>query len=64
MIRHPPNVVPAVSAIAQATIAHSGAASVVILPSASSSAAMTPTDFCASLAPWLNASAAYEAAST
>ena len=27
-------------------------------PAASSSAAMTPTDFCASLAPWLNASAA------
>ena len=58
MIRHPPSAVPAVSAAAHATITQVGADSESIRPSASSSAAITPTDFCASLAPWLKASAA------
>ena len=58
MIRHPPSAVPAVSATAQATVAQVGAERLAIRPSASSSAATTPTDFWASLAPWLKASAA------
>src|SRR5215217_1997864 len=58
MIRHPPSAVPTVSAAAHATFAHVGAASVSVCPPASSSAAITPIDFWASLAPWLNASAA------
>ena len=58
MIRHPPSAVPTVRPAAQAIFAHVGAASVSIRPSASSSAAITPTDFWASLAPWLKASAA------
>ena len=58
MIRHPPNAVPAVRAPAHSSFVHVGAASVSIRPSASSSAAITPIAFCASLAPWLNASAA------
>ena len=58
MILHPPSAVPTVSATAQPSVAQAGAASVSIRPSASSSAAITPIDFCASFAPWLNASAA------
>src|SRR5436190_13291085 len=58
MIRHPPSAVPAVSATEQATVVQVGAESVWIRPSARSNAAMMPTDFCASLAPWLNARAA------
>ena len=57
-IRQPPSAVPSVSAAAHATAAHVGEPSVVARPSATSSAAITPTDFCASLAPWPNASAA------
>ena len=45
MIRQPPSAVPAVSAAAQASFAHVGAASVSIRASASSSAAITPIDF-------------------
>ena len=58
MIRHPPTAVPAVSAAAHTNVTHVGAASVLICPAARSSAAITPTAFWASLAPWLNASAA------
>ena len=58
MIRHPPSAVPAVNASAQVTVTHVGAASELICPSASSSAATTPIVFCASFAPWLNAKAA------
>ncbi len=58
MIRHPPSVVPSVRAIAERATAQVGAESVSMLPSASSSAAITPTVFWASLAPWLKASAA------
>ena len=54
----PPSAVPVVSASAHATVAQSGALSESIRPSATSRAAMTPTAFWASLAPWLNASAA------
>ena len=48
----------AVSAAAQASSPRRAPTSVSISPPASSSAAITPIDFCASLAPWLNASAA------
>ena len=58
MIRHPPSAVPTVSATEQATIAHGGAESESISPRASSRAAITPTAFWASFAPWLKASAA------
>ena len=56
MMRQPPSVVPAVSASAQATVTHRGGLpSESMSPLAKSSAATTPIDFCASLAPWLNA---------
>jgi hypothetical protein len=54
-IRHPPNAVPAVSATEQASLVHTGTASDWVVPWASSRTARTPTAFCASLAPWLNA---------
>ena len=57
-MRQPPRPVPAVSAAEQATITQVGAERESIRPSASRSAAITPTDFCASLAPWLKESAA------
>ena len=58
MIRHPPSAVPAVSATRRSTTYPRGrATSESISPAASSSAAITPTDFWASLAPWLKASA-------
>jgi len=46
-IRQPPSAVPAVRAAAQATAAHAGEPSWTARPSATSSAAITPTDFCA-----------------
>ena len=58
MIRHPPSAVPAVSASGARDVAQVGAESESIRPAASSSAAITPTAFWASLAPWLKASAA------
>jgi hypothetical protein len=58
MIRHPPRAVPKVSASEQASTAQVGSLNVSVSPAANSSAAITPTDFWASLAPWLNASAA------
>ena len=54
----PPSAVPSVSARAQTTGVHKGAVSDSRRPSATSRAAITPTDFCASLAPWLKASEA------
>ena len=51
MIRQPPSAVPSVIAAPQPTFAQSGTSSVCTLPAASSSAAITPIDFCPSLAP-------------
>ncbi len=58
MIRQPPSAVPIVSAAPQTSFTQSGTVSVSRWPLASSSAAITPIDFWASLAPWPNASAA------
>lgn len=57
-IRQPPSTVPSVSASALATAAQAGEPSPAARPSATSRAAITPTDFCASLAPWPNERAA------
>src|SRR5215204_196800 len=57
MILHPPSAVPRVSPSAQASVDQVGAESELISPEPSRSAATTPTAFCASLAPWLKASA-------
>jgi hypothetical protein len=56
-IRHPPSDVPSVMATPQATFVQSGTVKVSSLPEATSNAAITPIDFCASFAPWLNESA-------
>ena len=50
-IRQPPSAVPSVIAAPQPTFAHSGTSNVCNLPAASNSAAITPIDFCPSLAP-------------
>ena len=57
-IRQPPIAVPAVSAAAHPSTAQVGALGLAIRPSATSRAASSPTAYCASLAPWLNASPA------
>ena len=58
MIRQPPIAVPRVSAAPQTSFTQSGTVSESRWPLASSSAATTPIDFCASLAPWPKDSAA------
>ena len=55
-IGQPPSAVPNVNETAHASFVHVGAARLLVLPSASSTTATTPTDFEASFAPWPNAS--------
>ena len=57
-IVHPPMAVPSVSVAPEATLTQSGTESVSRRPPATRIAAVTPIAFWASLAPWLNESAA------